>query len=129
MTELTLLAPLLIVMMLFVALAGRLMSTENALVGTTRDAARAATLRERADDARAAAEMIVAEGTGSTCRDRQTEVEVPVTADGRVVPGSVVRVHVRCRVNLADMALLRMPGSKVIDSRSSEVVDRFRGVQ
>lgn len=127
-TELTLLTPLLLVLMLTVVLAGRVSSAQNALVGSVRDAARAATLRARADDARAAADAIASRSlAGARCRERATDVELEEDGAGHLVPGSLVTVTVRCEVALEDLALLAVPGTRHLQASATEVVDRFRG--
>jgi hypothetical protein len=129
-TELTLIVPGLVALMLVVVLAGRLGTAHNALVGTARDAARAATLATTADAARAAALRVADASIGAArCRDRVVDVALESDPTGRLVPGSMVRVELRCVLALGDLAMVRVPGSKTVSARAVEVVDRYRSAR
>jgi Flp pilus assembly protein TadG len=125
-TELVLLTPLFIVLLLFVALAGRIVTARSDVVGASRDAARAASIARSAPaaerDARAAAEATLAERSLS-CSPLQVDVDT-----SGFEPGGTVAVEISCGIPLRDLALLRIPGSRTVESRSVEVVDRYRGV-
>jgi Flp pilus assembly protein TadG len=120
-TELVLLTPVFIVLLLFVALAGRIVTARGDVVGASRDAARAASVArspaaaER--DAREAASALL------SCETLQVDVD---TSSFR--PGGRVAVSIDCGIRLEDLSLLRIPGTRTVSSTSVEVVDRYRGL-
>jgi Flp pilus assembly protein TadG len=122
-TEVALVAPLLIVLLLFVIFVGRLTSTRLDVTAAARDAARAASLRatpdEAAADARRTAERVLAD-KGVGCRELLVDVDTESFA-----PGGSVGVSVSCTANLADLALLRVPGTRAISASAREVIDAY----
>ena len=122
--ELVLLTPLLILLMLFVVELGRFGVARGDVDGAARDAARAASLRNTAADAttsaRDAAEASLA-GRDVTCRPLNVAVET-----GGFAPGGFVAVTVSCSVDLADVTLLGVPGSKQFTSRFVAAIDSYR---
>lgn len=123
-TELALLTPALIVVLLLMVAFGRIARGRADVDSAARDAARAATLARSPDSAQAMAEQ-AAEATltteGLSCRRFHVVMDL-----GDFRPGGLVAADVTCDVDLADLTLLRLPGSKTIRSRSVSVVDRFR---
>ena len=126
-TELVLVTPVLISLLLLVALGGRLSSARGNVLGAARDAARAASIEREAaaaPQAATAAADAALSGQRLTCRSRTVDTE---TDDFR--PGGTVAVEVACVVSLADLALVNVPGSRTIKARSVEVIDVYRGVE
>ncbi len=125
-TELVLLTPVLILMLLFVVALGRIASTRQDVDAAARDAARAAANARSASTARtdgdAAAHTALADG-GITCRSLFVDI---ATDDFRA--GGVVTAHVSCTVDLGDLTGLRMPASRTITSSFTAPVDQYRGV-
>lgn len=123
--ELTILMPALLMVLMLVVAAGRLVQARNDVYGAAADAARAVSLRQGASeadaDARATATRSLAD-RGVTCR----RVQVGVEAAG-MTPGATVSVEVTCSVDLSDLGLLGVPGTRAVTARAFEVVDRFRG--
>ena len=124
-TELTLLTPLLIVMLLFLVLCGRLADTKLRINDVAHQAARAATLtrtpNQATAEARATADAALA-SAGITCQS------LTVSTDTQGMrPGSTVTVTVACTVGLEDLTLLGVPGSRTFSSSFSSPVDVWRG--
>lgn len=123
--ELAILAPAFVVLLLFVVLAGRIVQARNDVYGAAADAARAASVRQHPDAARSdavsTAQRALAE-RGVTCRDLDVAVDT-----GGFGAGGRVGVEVRCTVELADLSLLAVPGSRTVSARAAEVVDTYRG--
>lgn len=123
--ELTLLTPLLILLLLFVVLCGRLVDAKLRLNDVAHQAARAATLArapaQAMADARATADTALA-SAGITCRS----LTVSTNTEG-LRPGSTVTVTVSCTVGLSDLTLLGVPGSRILESSFSSPVDVWRG--
>lgn len=121
--EMTILTPLLVLFILFVVLAGRLVLAQGRVDGAARDAARAASISRSAGGASAAAASAAAANLGSggvSCRDFGVAADV-----SGFRPGGSVAVEVRCTVALADLSLLRVPGTRVVHARYVAPVDRF----
>ena len=125
-TELVLLTPVLIIVLLFVVALGRVASAHQEVDAAARDAARAATNARSAQSARidgtdAARTSLVAGGV--TCRTLTVDVD---TTDFR--PGGLVTATVACTLELGDLAGLRLPANRTMTSSFTAPVDEFRGV-
>lgn len=123
-TELVLVTPLLIVLLLFVVLAGRLALTRTDISGAARDAARAASIERTAGAARDAAQRsaesnLVRQGT--RCDSLQVDTDTT-----RFRSGGSVRVEISCTIPLGDLSLLAIPGSKTMTGGATEVIDTYR---
>ena len=122
--ELTLAAPLLLLFMLLVVALGRLAMARAEVDDAARDAARAASIAREATQAHHAAHEAAAatlDERGVTCRT--LDVALDITA---FRPGGLVVAEVTCVVDLADLALLRLPGTKAVHARFVAPVDTFR---
>jgi hypothetical protein len=109
-----------------VAFGGRLVQARGDVDSAARDAARAATLARSADDAHAAARHAAAAALGDgTALCASLAVDVDTSA---FRPGGHVTVSVMCRLQLADLALLGIPGVRTLTGRSTSTVDRHRGI-
>lgn len=123
-TELALLTPVLVVVLLLMVAFGRMARGRADVDSAARDAARAASLARSTASAKAMAEDAAATTLateGLACRRFLVTMDL---ADFR--PGGLVAAEVTCDVDLADLSLLRLPGSKTLRSRSVSVVDRYR---
>ena len=126
-TELVLLTPLLIIMLLFVVALGRLAGAREDVDAAARDAARAASdarsPASAAHDGIAAARAAIHEGE-SSCRRLTVTID---TADFR--PGGTVTAHLSCVVDFSDLTRLRIPGSRTVAATFAAPVDQYRGMQ
>lgn len=123
--EVVILVPLLVLLMLFVVLVGRIVQARNDVYGAAADAARAASIRQQAGSARADAASTAAR----VLRNRDVGCR-RLAVDTRVVdlrPGGSVAVTVKCTVDLRDLTGLAVPGRRTIEGSATEIVDRFRG--
>ncbi|MDT4991340.1 MAG: hypothetical protein QOH97_1232 [Actinoplanes sp.] len=123
-TEMALTTPLLVAILLFVVLCGRLVSAQMDLDAAASSAARAASLARTEPAARADADR--------TARDtltarRVTCQQVDVTVTGNLRPGGAVTVRVSCTVPMSDLTLLGVPGSRALESTATSPIDRWRG--
>ncbi len=124
--ELTLLAPVVILLLLLIVAVGRQIQTRMQVDDAAATAARAASTARSPAQAQAAARAAVTAGLpGGTPSCRAVTVTVDAS-DFR--PGGVVRVTVACTVDLADLTGLRLPASRTLASTSTAVIDRYRGV-
>ena len=125
--ELVLLTPLALVVLAFLVIAGRLSTTTADVTASSRDAARAASLAQTYDEGLAAATETARASLATqdvTCRDLLVTGGDPST----FVAGGEITITVSCDINLADVALPGIPGTRTVASTSTEVIDRFRGV-
>jgi Flp pilus assembly protein TadG len=123
--EAALVAPLLIAVLLFLVLCGRLVSAQMDLDAAASAAARAASLARSDGAARAEADRTARDtlaARGVTCQ----QVTVSVSTGG-LKPGGAVTVTVSCTVPLADLALLSVPGSRTVQATATSPIDVWRG--
>lgn len=124
-TELVLLTPVLIIMLLFVVALGRIASTRQDVDAAARDAARAAANARSPAAARAdgttAAEASLTE-QGITCRSLTVTVDTAVFRAGGTVTAAV-----SCTVDLADLTSLSIPASRTITATFTAPIDQYRG--
>ena len=124
--ELVLITPAVLVLLLLTVAGGRLVLARERVDAAARDAARAATIARSpaaaSADATQAADARLAE-SGVTCRTLDVKVDV---ADFR--PGGTVTTTISCSVDLSDLTLLGVPGTRTITSAAVDTVDTLRGV-
>lgn len=125
-TELVLLTPILIVMLLFVVALGRIAATRQDVDAAARDAARAAanarsSAAARAEGTAAAATSLREQGT--TCRNLTVTVD---TAAFRA--GGTVTAAISCTINVGNFGSLFIPASRTITATFTAPVDYYRGV-
>lgn len=121
--ELAVLAPALVLCMLFVVLAGRLGQAQQDVAQAAAEAARTASLAR-------GSQMVDVTGTvrrnlaaaGVSCGELRVDTS---STDWR--PGGSVRVDVRCDVDLSDVAGLGLPRHRSVDAHAVEVIDTYRG--
>ena len=120
-TELVLLTPLLLLMLLFVVALGRTVSARLEVDGAAAQAARAASIARDPATATAMAQQAATTALGSdgvTCANLTVSTD---TAD--FAPGGQVQVTVTCHVDLVG---LRLPASQTISSTATSVIDVYR---
>ncbi|GAA0490835.1 hypothetical protein Ade02nite_23430 [Paractinoplanes deccanensis] len=121
--EMALLTPLLVAILLFVVMCGRLVSAQiDAEAAASSGARSASLLGEGAGVAQAErnARATLA-ARGATCRSAS------VTVSGNQQPGGSVTVRVSCQVALSDLLMLGIPGSRTVEASTTSPVDRWAG--
>jgi len=124
--ELTILAPVLVVLLLFVVAVGRLVLAHQEVEAAAFDAARAASIASSAAGAQLAANQAASTdlaGHSITCAHLSTSVDTT-----EFTPGGVVKVEVSCTASLSGLALLALPGSETLTSQATAPVDVYRQV-
>jgi Flp pilus assembly protein TadG len=111
--EFVLLAPLLIVLMLFLVLAGRVVEAHGQVDGAARDAARAASLARSLGAADADARTAVNADINGWCQD--------VTVDGFTPGSTAVTVSLRCSLDLSYLGV----GTVTINGYAVAPLDQF----
>ena len=123
-TELVLLTPLLIVLLLFVVALGRLAGARINVDGAAAQAARAASIATTPAQATAAAQESATAALGS---DHVTCATLKIATDtAGFAPGGSVTVTVTCAVALSDLTGLRLPASEHVTSTAISVIDAYR---
>lgn len=123
--EAAIIAPAVIALLLLVVLAGRVVHAEGEVQSAANAAARAGSQQRTEAAAVAVAEDTANENLVDAGLSCTPLAEVTVEPD--VQPGGQVQVTVVCTVQLGDMALLNMPGTRTFQATATEVVDTFRG--
>lgn len=111
-----------------IILGGRTASTHQALQSAAADGARSASLTRDAQTARAdAREAATASITNQHLGCTRVDVAVDTSDFNKTpgVPGSV-NVTVSCRLDLSDLAVPGVPGSRVMSSTMSSPIDTWR---
>ena len=111
--EFVLLAPLLIVLMLFLVLAGRVVEAHGQVDGAARDAARAASLARSLGQADADAKAAVNADINGWCQD--------VTVDGFTPGSTAVTVSLRCSLDLSYLGV----GTVTVSGYAVAPLDQF----
>lgn len=122
--ELAILAPVLVVLLLFVVATGRVVFAHQEVGAAAADAARAASIATSASGAEQAAiqaAMADLAGHGITCARFTTSVD---TSD--FAPGGAVRVALSCTASLSGLALLALPGSTTLSAQATAPIDLYR---
>jgi Flp pilus assembly protein TadG len=119
------LTPLLIMLLLLVVLCGRLASAQIDVDAAASSGARSGSLARSQAAAVAGAQRTARESLASrgvTCQSTDVQVNT-----GGLRPGGAVTVTVSCRVPLSDLVLLKVPGSRVVQSSATSPIDQWIG--
>lgn len=122
--ELTMLAPVLLVILLFVVGLGRMAHANQQVESVAADAARAASLERNTaastSVARTAAQASL-DQAGLSCQDMAVNVDV-----SQYRPGGTVRVSVTCTASLGDVAMAGFPGQRKFQATSVVPIETYR---
>jgi Flp pilus assembly protein TadG len=121
--ELAVLAPALLLCMLFVVFAGRLGQAQQDVTQAAAEAARAASLA-RGPQLVGVRDIVRRNLTAAGVRCGELVVDTS-SSDWR--PGGSVRVDVRCDVDLSGVAGLGLPWRRTVEADAVEVIDTYRG--
>lgn len=125
MIELTLIAPLLMVVLLFVVGLGRMAHARQQIEAVAADSARAASLERNTSQSAHAAELAATRSLGEagvSCTNLDVNVDL-----SSYQPGGRVTVTVSCKTKLSDVALGGFPGSRVFTATSVVPIETYRG--
>lgn len=121
--ELTVLAPLLLLLLLLAVVAGRLVDARMQVDDAAHDAARAASIQRTAGSANASAKSAASatlEDEHTTCRNMSL-----TTDTSNFYAGGSVSVDLTCQVDLSDLTMLHLGGSRTIEAHAMAVIDQF----
>jgi len=122
--ELVLIAPVLMVILLFVVGLGRMAHARQQLESVAADSARAASLERNTHQSAAAAKAAAQQSLGQagvSCVGLTVDVDL-----GSYEPGGQVRVTVSCKTKLSDVALAGFPGSRTFTATSTVPIETYR---
>lgn len=125
-TELVILTPLLILLLLFVVALGRLAGARIDVDGAAAQAARAASIARSPTAAAATAQQTATSALASqhiTCSHLAVSVDTTY-----FTPGGSVAVTVSCGVDLAALTGLHLPGSETVANRAVSAIDKYRSI-
>lgn len=122
--EITLLTPLLMIVLLFMVLLGRITEAQAVITDAAHQAARAASIA--ASPATAAASARQAAATSLSGRGLACQHFTITIALGGFSPGTAVRATVTCTASLSGLSLLRIPGSRTFTATFASVIDAHR---
>jgi len=123
--ELVILVPVLLLFLFLVVAGGRLTTSQAGVDSAAHAAARAASLARSPAQAQADAERVAASVLGQhgvTCRSLRVQLDTSAFR-----PGGWVVADVRCDVDLRDVALLQLPGTRTLSSHQVSTIDLLRG--
>lgn len=123
--ELTLLAPLLLVILLFVVGLGRMAHARQQIESVAADSARAASLERNTSLSAQAAKTAATASLGDagvSCTNLDVDVDL-----SSYQPGGRVTVTVSCTTKLSDVAMAGFPGSRTFTATSSVPIETYRG--
>jgi Flp pilus assembly protein TadG len=122
--ELTLMAPVLMVILLFVVGLGRMAHARQQIESVAADSARAASLERNTSKSEAAAKTAAEQSLGDagvSCTNLNVEVNL-----SSYQPGGRVTVTVSCQTKLSDVTMAGFPGSRTFTATSSVPIENFR---
>ena len=122
--ELVLIAPVLMVILLFVVGLGRMAHARQQLESVAADSARAASLERNTHESAAAAKAAAQQSLGQagvSCTGLNVDVDL-----GSYEPGGQVKVTVSCKTKLSDVALAGFPGSRTFTATSTVPIETYR---
>jgi Flp pilus assembly protein TadG len=108
-----------------VVFAGRVAQAEGDVQSAAQEAARAATLTGNPSQADEVARQVAADNlttSGVACTGTPT-IQVDISD---FTPGGYVAVTVTCTANFADIAYLKVPGTRDFQSTATEIIDVYR---
>lgn len=126
--ELAVLAPALLLLVGLLIVGGRVAIATGSVDAAARDAARTASIARTPDQARAQATS-TATGILAAQGLRCATTTVEVGTSGFAVPvgqPAQVSATVTCRVDLADLALPGLPGSRTVTAAATSPIDTYR---
>ena len=138
--ELTLLAPLFVLLLLFVVAVGRVTSARITVADLARHAARTLTVDPAGPSTDRARQAVLDEENrnGLTCGSLTVTTDPPTAlasgftdptaSPATTPPGGGVTVRVSCTVTLGDLTGLALPSTVVLTATATSPLDRYRSI-
>jgi len=125
--ELAILAPVLLVLFMFLLACGRYFQTSSLLEGAARDGARSASQARSLNDAQLRVDQAVKDAMGQGVKSCKETASGSITT--AFAAGTPLSVEVTCTINYRDLGLLGLGGDTTITKRFTSSVDPYRGVR
>ena len=125
--ELAILAPVLLVLFMFLLACGRYFQTSSLLEGAARDGARSASQARSLPEAQARVDQAVSAALGQAVKSCQDSASGSITT--AFTAGTPLSVEVTCTINYRDLGLLGLGGDTTITKRFTSSLDPYRGVR
>ncbi|MEU4291940.1 TadE/TadG family type IV pilus assembly protein [Kribbella sp. NPDC026596] len=125
--ELAILAPVLLVLFMFLLACGRYFQTSSLLESAARDGARAASQSRSLAEAQGRVDEAVTTTMSQAVKSCQESASGTITT--AFTAGAPLSVEVTCTINYRDLGLLGLGGDTTITKRFTSSLDPYRGVR
>ncbi|MFI5692300.1 TadE/TadG family type IV pilus assembly protein [Kribbella sp. NPDC051586] len=125
--EMVILAPVLLLLFMFLLACGRYFQTSSLLESAARDGARSASQARSLPDAQSRVDQAVTATMGQAIKSCKDSASGSITTG--FVAGSPLSVEVTCTINYRDLGLLGLGGDTTITKRFTSSLDPYRGVR
>ncbi|HEU4946242.1 MAG TPA: TadE/TadG family type IV pilus assembly protein [Kribbella sp.] len=125
--EMAILAPILLILFMFLLACGRYFQTSSLLESAARDGARSASQARSLPEAQARVDEAVTRTMDQAVASCKASASGVVTST--FAAGSPLSVEVTCTINYRDLGLLGLGGDTKITKRFSSSLDPYRGVR
>jgi Flp pilus assembly protein TadG len=125
--EMVILAPVLLLLFMFLLACGRYFQTSSLLESAARDGARSASQARSLPEAQSRVDQAVSTTMNQAIKSCKTTASGSITTG--FVAGSPLSVEVTCTINYRDLGLLGLGGDTTITKRFTSSLDPYRGVR
>jgi len=125
--EMVILAPVLLVLFMFLLASGRYFQTGSLLESAARDGARGASQARSLPQAQKEVDQAVTTAMGQAVKSCKESASGTITTAFEA--GAPLSVEVTCTINYRDLGLLGLGGDTTITKRFTSSLDPYRGVR
>jgi Flp pilus assembly protein TadG len=125
--EMVILAPVLLLLFMFLLACGRYFQTSSLLEGAARDGARSASQSRSLTEAQGRVDQAVTDAMSQAVKSCKETASGTITTAFEA--GSPLSVEVTCTINYRDLGLLGLGGDTTITKRFTSSLDPYRGVR
>ncbi|TCO50010.1 TadE-like protein [Kribbella antiqua] len=125
--EMAVLAPILLMLFMFLLACGRYFQTSSLLESAARDGARSASQARSLNEAQGRVDEAVSRTMAQAVKSCQSTASGSITTAFEA--GSPLSVEVTCTIDYRDLGLLGLGGDTTITKRFSSSLDPYRGIR
>jgi Flp pilus assembly protein TadG len=125
--EMVILAPILLILFMFLLACGRYFQTSSLLENAARDGARAASQSRSLNEAQIRLDDAVTDTMAQGVESCKQSAEGSITSG--FTAGTPLSVEVTCTINYQDLGLLGLGGDTKITKKFSSSLDPYRGIR
>ncbi|WP_158307284.1 TadE/TadG family type IV pilus assembly protein [Kribbella flavida] len=125
--EMVILAPLLLILFMFLLACGRYFQTSSLLENAARDGARSASQARSLGDAQARVDQAVTRTMEQSVDSCKQSAAGSITTG--FVAGTPLSVEITCTIDYRDLGLLGIGGDTTITKKFSSSLDPYRGIR